>query len=100
MYTSHPPNAIGTQVVVAPDFGQIKEPKWIDRPALAILHEESLAMHGGQAGVPDEGLLEAALAGPRQLWNYEAEPGLARLAAASATYPPPETSITVGAANL
>ena len=60
----------------------MKEPKWIDRRALVLVHRESLAAHGGRAGVPDEGLLESALARPRQLWTYEATTDLARLAAA------------------
>jgi len=60
----------------------MKEPKWIDRRALVLLHGESLATHGGRAGVPDEGLLESALARPRQLWTYEVDADLARLAAA------------------
>jgi death-on-curing protein len=62
----------------------MKEPKWIDRRALVLLHRESLAAHGGRAGVLGEGLLESALARPRQIWSYEAEPDLARLAAAYA----------------
>ena len=60
----------------------MKEPKWIDRRALVLLHRESLAEHGGRAGLLDEGLLESALARPRQLWSYEAKSDLSRLAAA------------------
>jgi len=60
----------------------MKQPEWIDRRALVLLHRESLAAHGGRAGVPEEGLLESALARPRQLWTYEATADLARLAAA------------------
>lgn len=59
----------------------MKEPKWIDQRALVLLHRESLAAHGGRAGVLDEGILESALARPRQLWSYEAKSDLARLAA-------------------
>lgn len=62
----------------------MKEPKWISRRALVLLHRESLAAHGGRAGVLDEGLLESALARARQIWSYEAEPDLARLGAAYA----------------
>jgi death-on-curing protein len=62
----------------------MKEPKWIDRRPLVLLHGESLAEHGGRAGVLDEGLLESALARPRQIWSYEAKSDLARLAAAYA----------------
>jgi len=60
----------------------MKEPKWIDRRALELLQRESLAAHGGRAGIRDEGLLESALARPRQFWAHEASADLARLAAA------------------
>ncbi len=60
----------------------MKEPSWIDRRALILLHQESLAEHGGHAGVLDQGLLDSALARPRQIFSYEAKPDLARLAAA------------------
>jgi death-on-curing protein len=59
----------------------MKEPEWIDRRVLVFLHQESLAEHGGRAGILDEGLLDSALARPRQLWSYEAKSDLARLAA-------------------
>ena len=36
--------------------------RWIDRRLLVLLHDESLAMHGGAAGLRDEGLLDSALA--------------------------------------
>ena len=32
--------------------------KWIDRQALMLLHDESLAQHGGASGLRDEGLLD------------------------------------------
>ena len=38
--------------------------RWIDRRALELLHNESLAEHGGVSGVRDEGLLESASARP------------------------------------
>jgi death-on-curing protein len=41
--------------------------RWIDRRALELLHDESLAMHGGASGLRDEGLLESALARPVNL---------------------------------
>lgn len=44
--------------------------RWIDRRALELLHEESLAEHGGAAGLRDEGLLESALARPLNLVAY------------------------------
>lgn len=59
----------------------MKRRRWIDRRALLLLHDESLAEHGGAAGLRDEGLLESALARPLNLAAY-GEPDLAELAAA------------------
>lgn len=55
--------------------------RWIDQQALCLLHDESLAEHGGSAGLRDEGLLESALARPQHLEVY-VQPDLADLAAA------------------
>lgn len=44
--------------------------RWIDRRALELLHDESLALHGGASGLRDEGLLESALARPLNLAAY------------------------------
>jgi len=55
--------------------------RWIDRQALLLLHEESLAEHGGAAGMRDGGLLESALARPLNLVAY-GQPDFADLAAA------------------
>lgn len=52
--------------------------------ALLLLHAESLAEHGGRAGVLSAAGLESALARPRQIFNYEKKAGFARLAAAYA----------------
>ena len=57
--------------------------RWIDRRALDLLHDESIAEHGGASGVRDEGLLESALARPQNLLAY-GEPDVAALAAAYA----------------
>ncbi len=53
----------------------------IDKRALLLLHDESLAEHGGAAGLRDEGLLESALARPQHRATY-GNPDLAELAAA------------------
>lgn len=55
--------------------------RWIERQALLLLHDESLAEHGGAAGLRDEGLLDSALARPLNLAAY-GEPDFADLAAA------------------
>lgn len=54
---------------------------WIDKRLLLILHDESLAEHGGASGLRDEGLLDSALARPLNLLAYGA-PDAADLAAA------------------
>ena len=54
--------------------------RWIDRRMLVLLHDESLAMHGGASGIRDEGLLESALARPMNLVAY-GEPDLAAFVA-------------------
>ena len=55
--------------------------KWISRQALLLLHDESLAEHGGASGLRDEGLLESALARPLNLSLYDT-PDVSSLAAA------------------
>jgi death on curing protein len=57
------------------------EPRWISRQALVFLHSESLAAHGGAGGLRDEGLLDSALARPRNRFLYEPEADLPGLAA-------------------
>jgi death-on-curing protein len=54
--------------------------RWISRKALELLHAESLAEHGGGAGLRDDGLLESALARPLNLVAY-GSPDFAELAA-------------------
>lgn len=46
------------------------EPKWLGVESVLVMHEEQLAEHGGGAGVRDLGLLESALARPRNAWSY------------------------------
>jgi death-on-curing protein len=54
--------------------------RWVNRHALLLLHEESLAEHGGGSGLRDEGLFESALARPVNL-ALDGTPDLAALAA-------------------
>lgn len=58
--------------------------RWLDKRLLPLLHDESLAQHGGASGLRDEGLFESALARPLNLVAY-GEPDHADLAAAYAT---------------
>lgn len=58
--------------------------RWIDKAALILLHDESLAEHGGRAGLRDEGLLDSALGRPLNLLAYGA-PDFADLGASYAS---------------
>ena len=53
---------------------------WLLPDVVAAVHEEQLAEHGGGAGLRDAGLLDAALARPRQLAHH-GQPDAADLAA-------------------
>jgi len=54
--------------------------RWISKPALLLLHAESLAEHGGSPGIRDVGLLDSALARPQNPVAY-GQPDVAALAA-------------------
>jgi death-on-curing protein len=56
-------------------------PFWIDKQALLLLHNESIAEHGGLLGLRDEGLLDSALARPLNLLAYTPDTDVAALAA-------------------
>jgi death on curing protein len=61
------------------------EPVWIQQRAVIAAHDESLAEHGGPSGIRDIGMLESALARPKNLYAYsDTTPSLQRLAAAYA----------------
>ncbi|MGH7585621.1 MAG: type II toxin-antitoxin system death-on-curing family toxin [Gemmatimonadales bacterium] len=49
---------------------------------LDAVHLDQLREHGGLSGVREENTLEAALARPRQRWQYEPQSDVATLAAA------------------
>lgn len=59
----------------------MSEPVWLLESAVLIAHEITLSVHGGGAGIRDQGLLESALARPRNLFEY-GEPGIFELATA------------------
>jgi death-on-curing protein len=56
------------------------EPLWILRQVVLAAHGRLLAAHGGGEGLRDPGLLESALARPRQHFSY-GDPDIAELAA-------------------
>ncbi len=59
------------------------EPIWLDQRSVLALHADLLREYGGLEGVRDEGLLESALARPKNQAAY-GDPSLAELAAAYA----------------
>jgi death-on-curing protein len=63
----------------------VSEPVWIRQDVVLAMHDEALLLHGGPEGVRDLGLLESALARPKNLLAYSELPAsLAELAAAYA----------------
>ncbi|MBA4000379.1 type II toxin-antitoxin system death-on-curing family toxin [Brevundimonas sp.] len=58
-----------------------REPVWLEKQALIVLHDRTLALHGGPSGVRDEGLLESALQRPRNRFHYEGKTDICILAA-------------------
>ena len=60
------------------------EPIWIDKPETLIAHSRQLAEHGGSDGIPDKTLLDSALSKPRNVFAYEEDATLPRLAASYA----------------
>ncbi len=60
----------------------MSEPRWLTIEVVRALHDESIALFGGAPGLRDEGLLDSALARPRNLHAYEETSDVARLAAA------------------
>ncbi len=61
----------------------MNDPLWIEPDVILSMHDELIAEYGGLGGVRDEGLLDSALARPRQLLAY-GDPNLFDLAAAYA----------------
>jgi len=56
---------------------------WLDDREVRAMHLELLAEHGGSAGIRDDGLLQSAMARPRNIAAYES-PTIFDLAAAYA----------------
>ena len=61
----------------------MKEYIWLHQDVVIAIHERVLADYGGQSGIRDPGLLDSALARPRQILAYD-KPDFASLAAAYA----------------
>jgi len=58
-----------------------KEPLWIEERDVLAIHDRLLALHGGATGVRDRGLLESALARPRQHHSYAKTSDVVEMAA-------------------
>ena len=58
-----------------------KEPLWIDERDVLAIHDRLLALHGGATGVRDRGLLQSALARPRQHHSYAKTSDVVEMAA-------------------
>jgi death-on-curing protein len=63
----------------------VTEPEFLLREIVEYLHDQAVRAYGGHFGIRDDGMLESALARPRQKWAYgEPPPDMADLAAAYA----------------
>lgn len=62
----------------------MKEPIWVEKEAVLFAQAELLAEHGGAEGLRDAGLLESALARPKNLFLYEEVTDMSKLAASYA----------------
>ncbi len=59
------------------------EPRWLSRPIVDAIHDDQIKKHGGLSGINSDGLIESALARPRNRWAYGGNTtDLATLAAA------------------
>jgi death-on-curing protein len=48
----------------------MREPVWVLREVVLLLHEMSLAEHGGSSGIRDAGLLDSAMGKPQNQHAY------------------------------
>ena len=60
----------------------MREPRWVPRRAIEVIHQEQLEEHGGLPGIRDDSALESALGRPRNKWAYSKTSSMAVLAAA------------------
>lgn len=57
------------------------EPLWVSRAVVVVIHARVVGTHGGQRGVLDGGLVESAIARPRNRRAYDSGVDVADLAA-------------------
>ena len=48
----------------------MKEPKWLDKDFVLLMHREQLCQHGGIATIREKGLFESCLDKPKNLFYY------------------------------
>lgn len=60
----------------------MKEPVWIRSDTVYAIHDSQLSQHGGSDGCRDAGLIESALARPRNLHAYNEHATIPELAGA------------------
>lgn len=60
------------------------EPCWLTRGQVEAIHLSQVREHGGSHGLRDGGLLESAVARPRNVWHYDDEADVIDLAGALA----------------
>ena len=63
----------------------MNEPLWMSKSSVLAAHSQQLAEHGGSDGIRDENLLDSALAKPHNVFAYEDDADLFRLAASYAS---------------
>ena len=59
----------------------MKTPGWIEERDVLVIHARLLSLHGGGDGLRDRGLLQSALARPKQHFAYQRKADLVFLAA-------------------
>lgn len=60
----------------------MKEPQWLAKTVVLMLHARALVRYGGRDGIRDEGALESDLARPKNLFAYQDVRDIAHLGAA------------------
>jgi death on curing protein len=60
----------------------MRDPVWIDERDTLTLHDRLIALHGGAAGLRDDGLLKSALVRPQQHFAYAESADIIGMAAA------------------
>ncbi len=59
----------------------MSEPYWLETHEVGAIHNEIIVESGGAAGILNEGALESTLFKPRNLYHYEEDVNLYKLAA-------------------